>query len=435
MKVIIILKRTLLVLIFTTSFSIAYSQTTKQITISVQGVEYEDPRFTALREMLKKNPKVRSVKPAFSEGIATLTLNYTGDASELWDEVPKSSKQSLKLEAIDDDTISLTSITGKNKTTVSNTASKSNNQPVKNVTTKPKNPDKKDCGDCEYFPICDYDGTKSFQGKIFRKLEYDEGIVYYNCDNGVVAKKWEIILTSDQGDEISKGFTTMIILKSNVPVGTKWSTEIDKYFNPFSSMKYTYTWEITAKDININLNGTDYKNVIVVEEKIGSAYFTGTSNFINYYAKGVGFIKRISEAEANSEKLTANSWKNTILIPKGEFKGQEAINIFSFNADGTIQEYSNYNYLNVTDGAYLLYPKLFHHEKGKEICKWEMQDKLIKKNCGGRWYDFGTIENKLGSGELYLKYFRPGFLIQDTVEYYRMNEKLEVFFERYEKKH
>ena len=36
----------------------------------------------------------------------------------------------------------------------------------KTATTNQAN--KKDCFDCDYFPICNYDETKSFGGKVYR---------------------------------------------------------------------------------------------------------------------------------------------------------------------------------------------------------------------------------------------------------------------------
>ena len=37
------------------------AQSANKITISVKDIEYDDPNFTALRETLKKNPKVKLV--------------------------------------------------------------------------------------------------------------------------------------------------------------------------------------------------------------------------------------------------------------------------------------------------------------------------------------------------------------------------------------
>ena len=341
MKVINKCKQAFLVLIFTTSFSITYSQATKQITISVQGVEYEDAGFKALRETLKKNPKVRSVKPAFSEGIATLTLNYTGDASELWDEVPKSSKQSFQLEEIDDDTISLTSIIGKSKATVSSPAAKSKNQPAK----------KSNCFDCEYFPLCEYDVTISYRGKIYRGLRQDDNSVkYYYCENGVVTKKWETIETVVKGDafngfyddEVKKAHT-MIILKSNTTIGTNW-TQNDAGFE--------YKYRIAEKGITVNHEGQVYKDVLKVrvikqvdaEMKAKAEILQGLVSikeeaYYHYYAKNLGYIKSddiYDELVASGEiKPIAANATNSFFgnLLKGESEMREEIKKKNAEAD------------------------------------------------------------------------------------------------------
>lgn len=59
------------------------AQSVNKITISVKDIGYEDPNFTALREALKKNPKVKLVKPSYSSGVAILSFMYAGEASQL----------------------------------------------------------------------------------------------------------------------------------------------------------------------------------------------------------------------------------------------------------------------------------------------------------------------------------------------------------------
>lgn len=82
-----------------------------------------------------------------------------------------------------DDAISLDYLNpkknGGNSTVVANAAqSKTNN--------------KKDCFDCDYFPMCTYDVTTKYNGRDFHGIRKDDNsIEYFYCNNGEVIKRWD----------------------------------------------------------------------------------------------------------------------------------------------------------------------------------------------------------------------------------------------------
>ncbi len=419
MKVINNFKQAFLVLIFTTSFSITYSQATKQITISVQGVEYEDPRFTALRENLKKNPKIKSVKPAFSEGVATLTLNYTGDATELWDEIPKSSKQSFKLEEINDDTISLTGIITKSKAIDATPAGKNNNQAAK----------KSNCFDCDYFPLCDYDVTISYGGKLFKGIRQDDNSVkYYYCENGVVTKKWETIETVVKGDAFSgfyddevKKAHTMIILKSNATIGTNWIQ---------NDAGFEYKYRIAEKGITVNHEGLVYKDVIKVRlikqvdvemkgkaEMLQGLITINEEAYYHYYAKDLGYIKSddiYDELVASGEIKPFNTNATNPLINfflKGEGELREEDKRKKAEADAKTNEiYFQKERIKILNNAHAqLKGAVDNNISGLWKFEWQNFDgkkrtQLIRFNADGTLDYYETFQSDIGSMDNKLRY-------------------------------
>jgi len=82
----LLLITTLAVFIITNALQ---AQSVNKITIAVKEIKYDDPNFTALRESLKKNPKVKLVKPSYADGVAILSFTYAGEASQLWEEIQK----------------------------------------------------------------------------------------------------------------------------------------------------------------------------------------------------------------------------------------------------------------------------------------------------------------------------------------------------------
>jgi hypothetical protein len=260
------------------------AQTAHKMIINVKEIEYDDPNFVALRESLKKNSKVKLVKPSYSSGVATLSFTYPGEAAQLWDELPKTSKRFFKLSDMSDDAISL-AYSKPSKSTGSTTASAS--------TSQSKSTNKKDCLECEYFPLCKFDVTKSFGGNIYKGLREEDGTIkYYYCDNGVVTMKWETIYTSPAGtatdyDPISNTSTviyyqgekkyelhTRVFLKFNAPEGSSWESDGIRF-------------SLVKKDTSITIDGKLYNHVIVVREGVP---------FI-YYVKGIGRIKELNYVE------------------------------------------------------------------------------------------------------------------------------------------
>lgn len=250
------------------------------ITISINGIEYDDPAFSKLKENLQKNKNVSSLKPGYDQGIATLSLNYTRLAQDLWEELPQTSKQSFKLASINDNHILLESKNALKTNATPNASSATNTAATDN-----------DCKNC-YFNLCQYDGTKSFQGKIFKAINYDEGTYYYNCDNGVLVKK--IVYKNGYGQ--TTNITNDTIFMSNAPIGTTWGVkgkegEEDMFLGVKTRDFARYA--LVAKGVSQTVNGKVYNNVIVVNYRFDNkGLFGENSGSVNYYyAKGVGLIK------------------------------------------------------------------------------------------------------------------------------------------------
>lgn len=305
----------------------------KSLTISISGIEYDDPHLVTLKESLRRNTKVKSLKPSYSSGVAKLSFTYNGEASQLWDELPKTSKQPFRLNEMSDNSISLNHISAQKPSTGSAQQAAG----------------KKDCGDCEYFPLCNYDGTRSFQGKVFRKIDYDDGPVYYNCENGVVTKKWENISVDADGYKQSEGYLSMVILKSNAPAGTKWSEKFTSTGLLFNST-VSHDFEIISKGDSYKIDGRQYSDVIVVKETEG---ITGS---LNYYAKGYGLVAtedlsdkimqdQFGLGNQAGDELTRYSWQLNTPLDEGVSKGKTMIVIITFKEDGTYTRKVNFTEL------------------------------------------------------------------------------------------
>src|SRR6266487_1290988 len=119
---------------------------TNIISIAINGIEYDDPSFSKLKENLQKNKNVSSLKPGYEQGVAKFTMNYTRLAQDLWEELPQTSKQYFKLTSIDDNHILLES-----------KSAKATSAPIASSTTNTTVADN-DCKNC-YFNLCKYDGT------------------------------------------------------------------------------------------------------------------------------------------------------------------------------------------------------------------------------------------------------------------------------------
>jgi len=254
--------------------------TSGEIIISVAGIAYEDPALSLLKESLKNNKKVKTTKNSYDQETAKITLSYSGSAADLWDEIPKTTKDFFKLTSIDDKHIALQYKNASQKNLTSNTAAS---------TTASSNKKDEDCKNC-YFNLCRYDGIKTFQGVVYKQINKDDGTYYYNCDNGVLVVKQVI----QNGYGVITNITNDTLLMSNAPVGAKWSVKSDaSSFLGLNSKSYSgYT--LFRKGISIQVNGVTYNDVIVVYyRQYSNDNITGesSSSANYYYARGVGLVK------------------------------------------------------------------------------------------------------------------------------------------------
>lgn len=268
-----------------TSFN-CLAQTAHQIIIAVQGIDYDDPSFGLLKESIQKNKKVSAFTQSFNEGTATLTLSYLNNAQTLWSEVPQTTKDFFKVRSIEDYKLTLSS---KNAAT--------NNSVSSNSPGNSSNAKDDDCRNC-YWDICHYDVVKSFGGKLYKGINFDNGTFYYNCENGIVLQK---VMTVNGYGTVT-GIQTDTLLITGGPVGTQWGVRDNKSENDLLSAmmgadlsfsnKCAYT--LVAKNITTEVEGKKYDDVVVVNFKgVSTDPFFGTSlNSINhYYAKGIGLIR------------------------------------------------------------------------------------------------------------------------------------------------
>lgn len=268
----------------------AQSGTKTQVNISVAGIEYDDAGFAKLKESIKNNKKVQDVKQSFSQNTAKISLTYSGDATQLWDELPATVKQPFKITTIESNRIDLQL---KNSTASNTNIAPATNTTVATTTSSTDN----DCKNC-YWNMCSYDVTKSIGGKLYKGTITEYGTVYYNCDNGIVLRT--SLNINAYGSTVIAGTDTVLI--SSGPVGTKWGfVDADNKNGLLSlmagadmSMKNVGGYTLIAKNITTEAGGKIYKDVIVVNYKgysrdpfFGSNFYS--SNY--YYAKGVGLIR------------------------------------------------------------------------------------------------------------------------------------------------
>ena len=268
----------------------AQAGTKTQVNVSVAGIEYDDANLTKLKESIKANKKVQDVKQSFSQNTAKLSLIYSGDATELWDELPAAVKQPFKMITIENSKIDLQL---KNSTaTNTNAAPVLNTNAAANTTCTTD-----DCKNC-YWNMCKYDVTKSIGGKLYKGTITEYGTVYYNCDNGIVLQT--SLNINAYGSTVIAGTDTVLITSG--PVGTKWGMINTDNKNELLgimagadlSMKNVGGYTLIAKNISTEAAGRSYKDVIVVNYKgyskdpfFGNNFYS--SNF--YYAKGVGLVR------------------------------------------------------------------------------------------------------------------------------------------------
>ncbi len=101
----------MLLVTFSISISIAQIKTadaktqSHEIIISISGIAYEDANLSSVKESLKKNPNVKSIKPTYAQETAKITVTYVGSSGELLDEIPENIKQFFKLTTLNDNSI------------------------------------------------------------------------------------------------------------------------------------------------------------------------------------------------------------------------------------------------------------------------------------------------------------------------------------------
>jgi hypothetical protein len=319
--------------------------TDKSITISVKGIEYDNPSFDDLRKSIKGNMKVKQSSPGFTGDVAKIILLYQGTATELWDELPQSSKQNFKIISIDDSRIELQLKTSNTQTVAKTTEIK-----------------KEDCIDCHYYKACYDDTSVVFDGNVYKGNKKKNS--YYFCKNGTLYSK-----------TVSKNqIFSQIIFKANEPVGTNW---IDTFGTTIIN-KTTI-----SKGIGIRHGKTYYDDVMIV-------YFADNSLTANYYyVKGSGFIKYDSVDKAFNPSIACkiNGNIDTTLI--GSWRNYNEINktnyYYKFNGDGTFAYYSGIiskeaqmpqgtsiwragdNYIELYNGAWSKVSQVFYKKKNDPI--------------------------------------------------------------------
>ncbi|PSL43031.1 hypothetical protein CLV51_10925 [Chitinophaga niastensis] len=350
---------------FSPLYLIAQSNT---ISISVIRVEYDNPYFLLLKGSLQRNKNVTSVKTGYEQGTAKLSFSFTHNAQDLWDELPKSTKDYFKIITINDNGIVL-----ERKNPV-----KEETPELKNNTTTSAKDD--DCRNC-YFNLCKYDGIKTFQGVVYKAINYDEGTFYYNCDNGILTRK--VITVNGYG--VTTGITTDTILMSNVPIGTTWhviNTKLNFLGSEgYSRLKYT----LVGKGLTTTVNGTTYKDVIVVNffQKSQDILEGVVATSINYfYAKGVGLIKE-EKLNPNIEPLSTIHVSNKpVELPNlPEMKGVIDPGLVGTWVDKDPSGFI-YTYKFYADGTYETFVGSTLSYNGSK-CFWRLDGGYINLYCTG----------------------------------------------------
>jgi hypothetical protein len=338
------------------------------ISISVSGVEYDDPSFSLLKESLQKDKNVTSVKSAYEQGTAKLTFICTHKAQDLWDELSKTTKQFFKITTINDNSIVLESKSAIKESTV-----------VKPNATGNQRDDV--CANC-YYNLCNYDGTKSFQGVVYRAINYDQGTYYYNCDNGVVIRKTITV----NGYGVTTNIQTDTILMSNSPIGTTWGVinNPETYFGSIKGYNF-FKWTLVAKGLTQTVDGKTYKDVIVVNShrKAYDGLFDGDNSFsINYYyAKGVGIIKQ-EKLDPSIEPLATIHGNQPVSVANiPEMKGAIDPDLVGAWLDKDPSGFS-YTYKFYADGTYEYYVGQDLSYKGSR-CFWRLDGSYLNLFCTG----------------------------------------------------
>ena len=93
---------------------------------------------------------------------------------------------------------------------------------------------------------CNYDVVKSFGGKLYKGINYDNGTFYYNCDNGILVQK--LIIQNGYGT-VTKIQTDTLLITSG-PIGTRWGLFNQNMNNPLINA-------LTGTDLSVSNGGGD----------------------------------------------------------------------------------------------------------------------------------------------------------------------------------
>lgn len=265
----------------------AFSQTAKPVTIIVTGTTYDNSNLTSLKNYLKTKTGITGFKTAFNNATATLSFTSTKDADDLWDEIPDDKKAGFSVAGIDTKTIKL--------------------EGAKSAATASTTKFDKNCG-CDYFPLCKNDGTQSFQGEVWKMINYDGKKIYYYCENGVLKEK--SALYNWDGDFV--GYLTFTALKYNEPENASWKETVELT----GGIKRWYSHTIIKKDGKIEVDGKIHENVIFVKREVSEASIfyqgqpTNLQNWLPqkyYYVKNVGVFGEKYVKEVNIENRTTST--------------------------------------------------------------------------------------------------------------------------------
>lgn len=90
-----------------TSFNTLFKARRDTISIMIQNIEYDDNNLSVLKDYLKKTKGVKAVLMQYKAATALVEVMFKGKSTELWDELPKESKEPFKLIEANDNNITL----------------------------------------------------------------------------------------------------------------------------------------------------------------------------------------------------------------------------------------------------------------------------------------------------------------------------------------
>ncbi len=182
--------------------------------------------------------------------------------------------------------------------------------PVVSGFTQTAQPAQGTCG-CNYMPLCNVDLQKSYAGKVYKGVRFDdESVTYFNCDNGVLTAKWSVREYDDYNEVYNTLNYTRILLKEKEKEGVMWteSAPDGKFYTRYVVGRHaslpvgqtTYTDVIQVRQLVKGRNWRTEKDIYDYYEHNG--YFAAKTYHVEpsvtvtdfYYARGKGEVKRES---------------------------------------------------------------------------------------------------------------------------------------------